>query len=129
MKSNPLRASLVTFFLLSFVVWIHSQAIGQDVGTKSPTPTVSDASEVQRLKNENEMLKKENQELRKLLATGGSPSVSPSAPAVKTKTKAEATSKWTISSTGKRHNSSCRYYGTGRSGGPTDGVACKICGG
>lgn len=127
MKSNPLRASLVTFFLLSLVVWIHSQAIGQDVGTKSPTPTASDASEVQRLKKENEILKKENQELRKLLATGGSPSVSPSAPAVKT--KAEATSKWTISSTGKRHNSSCRYYGTGRSGGPTDGVACKICGG
>jgi hypothetical protein len=36
---------------------------------------------------------------------------------------------YTISSTGKRHNSGCRYFGSGRSCGPTDGVACKICGG
>ncbi len=35
----------------------------------------------------------------------------------------------TISSTGKRHNSGCRYFGSGRSCGPTDGIACKICGG
>jgi hypothetical protein len=36
-----------------------------------------------------------------------------------------------ISSTGKRHNSSCRYYGTGKCKpcGPKDGVACKVCGG
>ena len=33
------------------------------------------------------------------------------------------------SSTGKRHNSGCRYYGSGQPCGPTDGVACKICGG
>lgn len=36
---------------------------------------------------------------------------------------------YTISSTGKRHNSNCRYFGTGRSCGATEGVACKICGG
>jgi hypothetical protein len=36
---------------------------------------------------------------------------------------------YTISSTGKRHNSNCRYYGKGRPSGPTDGIACKICGG
>jgi hypothetical protein len=35
----------------------------------------------------------------------------------------------TISSTGKRHNSGCRYFGSGRACGPTDGIACKICGG
>lgn len=35
----------------------------------------------------------------------------------------------TISSTGKRHNSGCRYFGVGRACGPTDGIACKICGG
>lgn len=36
-----------------------------------------------------------------------------------------------ISSTGKRHNSRCRYYATGkgRSCSATEGVACKICGG
>lgn len=36
---------------------------------------------------------------------------------------------YTISSTGKRHRSGCRYFGTGRACGPTDGIACKICGG
>lgn len=35
----------------------------------------------------------------------------------------------TISSTGKRHNSGCRFYAGGRPCGPTDGIACKICGG
>lgn len=36
-----------------------------------------------------------------------------------------------ISTTGKRHNASCRYYGQGkgRGGKPGEGVACKICGG
>lgn len=36
-----------------------------------------------------------------------------------------------ISSTGKRHNSSCRYYKSakGRPCGAKDGVACKVCGG
>ncbi len=36
---------------------------------------------------------------------------------------------YTISSTGKRHNSRCRYFGNGRHCGPTDGTACKVCGG
>jgi hypothetical protein len=36
---------------------------------------------------------------------------------------------YTISSTGKRHNSRCRYYGSGRPCGPTEGIPCKICGG
>lgn len=35
-----------------------------------------------------------------------------------------------LSSTGKRHNSRCRYFSSaGRACGPSDGVACKICGG
>ncbi len=33
------------------------------------------------------------------------------------------------SSTGKRHNSNCRYFGSGSPCGSTDWVACKICGG
>jgi hypothetical protein len=38
--------------------------------------------------------------------------------------------RYTISSTGKRHNSNCRYYGKGRSVSDRKrGVACKICGG
>ena len=36
-----------------------------------------------------------------------------------------------ISKTGKRHNSSCRYYmkSKGHMGAKNEGVACKICGG
>jgi hypothetical protein len=35
-----------------------------------------------------------------------------------------------ISSTGKRHNSRCRYYNSaGRAGTASEGVACKVCGG
>jgi len=34
-----------------------------------------------------------------------------------------------LSSTGKRHNSNCRYFGTGRACSPSEGIACKICGG
>lgn len=36
---------------------------------------------------------------------------------------------YSVSSTGKRHNSRCRYFSSGRPAGPTDGVARKICGG
>jgi hypothetical protein len=34
-------------------------------------------------------------------------------------------------SSGKRHNSSCRYYGTtkGRPCGKDEGIPCKVCGG
>lgn len=35
-----------------------------------------------------------------------------------------------LSSTGKRHNSRCRYFGSaGRACSASEGVACKICGG
>jgi hypothetical protein len=44
-------------------------------------------------------------------------------------TKATVGGSYSLSSTGKRHNSGCRYFGSGRSCGPTDGIACKICGG
>lgn len=52
------------------------------------------------------------------------PDASP-APASKSPTAAA----YTLSSTGKRHNSRCRFFGSGRPCGPSDGVACKICGG
>jgi hypothetical protein len=46
-------------------------------------------------------------------------------------TESETTRHWLTSSSRKRHNSKCRYYksGKGRPCGPTEGVACKICGG
>lgn len=46
-------------------------------------------------------------------------------------TPAAETGYWLTISSGKRHNSSCRYYQTtkGRPCGPNEGIACKICGG
>lgn len=57
------------------------------------------------------------------LTGGGTNKVTPNQPA-------QAGGYWN-SSTGKRHNSRCRYYATskGRSGSATEGVACKVCGG
>lgn len=46
-------------------------------------------------------------------------------------TEEKALSHWVTTSSGKRHNSSCRYFknSKGRASGPNEGVACKICGG
>lgn len=57
------------------------------------------------------------------LTGGGTNKITPSQPA-------QAGGYW-ISSTGKRHNSRCRFYGSGKghSGSATEGVACKVCGG
>jgi len=102
--------------------------------------------QVNRLKVENETLKQENQVLRKLAFERQSPAQTPSQPqpAVAPAASTPSTSLrqpasapaamqgyWRTSSSGKRHNSSCRYYGTSKGGtcGPNDGIACKICGG
>jgi len=36
---------------------------------------------------------------------------------------------FSMSSTGKRHNSGCRYYNPSKPCGATEGTPCKICGG
>ena len=48
-----------------------------------------------------------------------------------TKDNSNNAEEYWISRTGKRHNSSCRYFKTskGRIGNKDTGVACKICGG
>jgi endonuclease YncB( thermonuclease family) len=57
-------------------------------------------------------------------------------PTVEKRSKAEPTTEsqqsyWITESSNKRHNSGCKYYknSKGHSCGPSDGVACKICGG
>ena len=47
------------------------------------------------------------------------------------KSEAETGGKYWISSTNKRHHSTCRYYqkSKGRLGNKDEGVACKVCGG
>lgn len=93
-----------------------------------------------RLKEENAQLRKENQQLRRLLAEKvegnvASPSATNSASGVQTNqvfTEAEGQlTHWFTTSSGKRHNSRCRYFKTteGRPCGPDEGKACKLCGG
>ena len=57
-------------------------------------------------------------------------SAQPAKPSPTREKYSEAGDYW-LSGTGKRHNSSCRYYktSTGRACGPKDGTACKKCGG
>ena len=52
-------------------------------------------------------------------------------PAVSDASPSDSQSHWITSSSGVRHNSSCRYYrnSKGRPCGPGEGRACKICGG
>jgi hypothetical protein len=108
--------------------------------------------QLEKLKSENAALKQENQVLRKLVFEKQSPaptqpvtppttsSVStPPPPAPYTPSPARvvpskpssAVEYWITTSSGKRHNSGCRYFQTsrGRPGGATEGTACKICGG
>ena len=90
-----------------------------------------------------ERLRAENSDQRKQQASTLSPSPAPATriqslvgsegsapPTAAPAPPASGTSSW-ISSTGKRHNSRCRYFGTGkgRAGAASEGVACKICGG
>lgn len=79
-------------------------------------------------------LQQENASLRKQALSSGQSSFRPSGttslvPAGNAPKPAASGAQYTISSTGKRHNSHCRYFGTGRACGPTDGTPCKICGG
>jgi hypothetical protein len=86
-----------------------------------------------------ERLREENAELRKLGQTAPAvpspavrpnPAISPSTGTSKTPEPTAATGGYKLSSTGKRHNSRCRYYSSaGRACGPTEGAACKVCGG
>ena len=81
-------------------------------------------------------LQQENESLRRQMAArpasvgnaAGSSALAPSATSPGTPSAAPAGGH-SISSTGKRHNSGCRYFGSGRLCTPNEGTACKICGG
>jgi hypothetical protein len=111
--------------------------------------------QIEKLKSENAALKQENQVLRKLVFEKQSPAptqpvtppttssvstppptppASPSTPSparVVPSKPSSAVEYWITTSSGKRHNSGCRYFQTsrGRPGEATEGTACKICGG
>ena len=78
-------------------------------------------------------LRDENATLRRGAGTAVQPvAISPSSGARATPTVSPSAvgGSYKISSTGKRHNARCRYFGSaGRIGTASEGVACKICGG
>lgn len=97
--------------------------------------------EIARLKAENEKLRAENQRLRQLLVQG-SPGSAPSVPVqraapvssssvTRSSTEGQGLTHWVTSSSGKRHNSSCRWYrnSNGRPATAAEGTACLKCGG
>lgn len=107
--------------------------------------------QLEKLKSENVALKQENQVLRKLVferqnapqpppvssPTPSSVSTPPPAPYTPSPARlvpskpSSAVEYWITTSSGKRHNSGCRYFQTsrGRPGEANEGTACKICGG
>lgn len=108
-------------------------------------PTVSSSDELATLRDRVAQQEKiiaalqaENQALRATLANQpsgpGSASLTPAASVTRSSPvsvpAAAAVQHW-MSSTGKRHNANCRYFGSGNGHpcGAQDGVACKICGG
>lgn len=77
-------------------------------------------------------LQQENEALRKQALATPTPKYQPPLgvlPKPPGSTQQPSGLSYTISSTGKRHNSNCRYFGSGKSCGATEGVACKVCGG
>jgi regulator of replication initiation timing len=112
----------------------------------SGMPVLADQKdeEIAKLKTQVEVLIKENQQLRKMLAQqplqAGSNSVAVTREAAPEKEKTtaptvtedkQAQGYWITTSSSKRHNSNCRYYknSKGRACTKDEGVACKICGG
>lgn len=81
-------------------------------------------AKVSQLQQENEMLRKQ------AMAPSASPSTAfiPSSRSSITPSPSSGL-QYSRSSTGKRHNSGCRYFTPNSICGPNEGVACKICGG
>ena len=127
MKDHQFLIAVIIASLFTWGTTAHSQSESSD-----------SQKIIAQLKAENEALKQEIQNLRKLLATGsaktsqGSAEPKAATPTASTSSATANSSEfWLTSSSKKRHNSSCRYYKTsnGSACGPSDGTPCKICGG
>lgn len=76
-------------------------------------------------------LQQENESLRRQSQSSVSPALGVRSFSPTTQAREDPSSgmQYSVSSTGKRHNSRCRYFGSGRSASANEGIACKICGG
>ena len=143
-----------TFTLLFLCIVFSILNISAETNDSSQLKEIR--QQLEKLKSENAALKQENQVLRKLVfekqssaptqsvSSPTASSVVPSAPPAPTASPStpsparvvpskpsSAVEYWITTSSGKRHNSGCRYFQTsrGRPGGANEGTACKICGG
>lgn len=82
---------------------------------------------LKRVKAENASLRKQ---LGAAIATEGIPAAEKKPAEIQPAKILPEGTRW-VTSTGKRHNSKCRYYGKGEghTAKPGEGVACKVCGG
>jgi hypothetical protein len=144
-------AQLVVLFLLS---GLFSPFADDRTGPAKTTGPSEEASELQRIrdsiaqlcgenakpKEDIAQLRKESQQLRRLLAQKGEPSGATGASsnavggAATNHSRAAAEiqlTHWFTLSKGKRHNSQCRYFKTteGQLCGPDGGKPSKLCGG
>lgn len=90
------------------------------------------AARVRQLEDLVAKLREENATLRRAaMATPAiQPAVSRVSPTPAAAPSSGSSMSYRISSTGKRHNSRCRYYSSnGRACTANEGVACKVCGG
>jgi hypothetical protein len=133
MKRIPLLIFLLGVALSTFIAPATLKAA--DAQTNFNSEITFLRGEVERLKAENAALRKENTSLRRALAAKpqaatNSVVAAPAAPAAVAPGQ-QQTGYWLTISSGIRHNSSCRYYmnSKGRSCGPNEGRACKLCGG
>ena len=105
------------------------------VGADKPPTAGQYEARIAQLEARIKSLEEENAQLRRQ-STASAPSSAPRSNARPSSLAPEPAPKpaavggsYSISSTGKRHRSGCRYFGTGRACGPTDGISCKVCGG
>ena len=133
---SPLEVVVSTEFgIIRVPIQKLSEEAKKLIGAGNPPSPVQYEARIAQLEARIKSLEGENAQLRKQGATSPQSAVPRSsarpaslAPEPAPQPSAAGTSH-SISSTGKRHNSGCRYFSSGKPCGASDGVACKICGG
>ncbi len=149
-KCSPSRSCQRSAFSIIAALTVHV-VIGASLGvwlfgadpvaipaTTKPAKTGSDdvvamRAKIEQLKVDIELLRKENEQLRRVLSDRThAPTNMVSTSAVSTNSaSASGAPKYWLTAGGKRHNRDCRYFqkGDGRTGDAREGTACKLCGG
>lgn len=97
-------------------------------GIGQPATSTQYEARIAQLEAKVRQLELENASLRRSATATPTPQSQPSVTQPTSGTPGDGLS-YSKSSTGKRHNSRCRYFTSGSACGPTVGVACKVCGG